>query len=67
VETGEVDEAYQDDELSSSFNIDPNSALESFLGDANDVTVSEERGQQISKKKKCKIFNILVFDITFFI
>jgi hypothetical protein len=45
VETGEVDEAYQDDELSSSFNIDPNSTLESFLGDANDITVSEERGQ----------------------
>jgi hypothetical protein len=29
VEAGEVDEVYQDDELMSSFNIYPNSALES--------------------------------------
>jgi hypothetical protein len=29
VEAGELDEVYQDDELSSLFNIDPNSALES--------------------------------------
>jgi hypothetical protein len=67
VEAEEVDEVYQNDELPSSFNIDPNSALESLLNDVNDVIVPEERGQQISKKKKCKIFNILVFDITFFI
>jgi hypothetical protein len=59
VEAGKVDEVYQDDELPSSFNIDPNSTLESLLGDANDVKVPEERGQQISKKKKRKIFNIL--------
>jgi hypothetical protein len=59
VEAGKVDEVYQDDELPSSFNIDPNSTLESLLGDANDVKVPEERGQQISKKKKHKIFNIL--------
>jgi transcription antitermination factor NusG len=59
VEAGEVDEVYQGDELSSSFNIDPNMALESLLDYANDVTVPEEREQQISKKKKHKIFNIL--------
>jgi hypothetical protein len=59
VEAGKVDEVYQDDELPSSFNIDPNSTLESLLGDANDVKVPRERGQQISKKKKRKIFNIL--------
>jgi hypothetical protein len=45
VEAGKVDEVYQDDELLSSFNIDPNSALESLLGDANDLTIPEERGQ----------------------
>jgi hypothetical protein len=48
---GEVDEIYQDDELSCSFNIDPDSTLNSLLNDANDVTVPEER--------KHKIFNIL--------
>jgi hypothetical protein len=67
VEGEEVDDVYQNDELPSSFNIDPNSTLESLLNDVNDVIVPEERGQQISKKKKCKIFTILVFDITFFI
>jgi hypothetical protein len=40
VEAAEANEVYQDDELSCSFNIDPNSTLESLLGDANDVTVS---------------------------
>jgi hypothetical protein len=59
VQAGEVDEVYQDDDMPSSFNIDPNSALESLLGDANDVTVLEEKEQQIRKKKKCKIFSIL--------
>jgi hypothetical protein len=39
VVAGEVDEVYQDDKLSCSFNIDPDSALNSLLGDANDVTV----------------------------
>jgi hypothetical protein len=37
----EVDEVYQDDELPSSFNIDPNSTLNSLLGDAIDVAVPE--------------------------
>jgi hypothetical protein len=35
----EVDEVYQDDELLSSFNIDLDLALNSLLGDANDVIV----------------------------
>jgi hypothetical protein len=39
VEDGEVDDVYEDDELSSSINIDPNSALESLLCDAKDVIV----------------------------
>jgi hypothetical protein len=59
VEAREVDVVYQDDQLSCSFNIDPNSSLESLLGDANDVTVHEERVQKLSKKKKHRIFNIL--------
>jgi hypothetical protein len=41
VPVGEVDEDYQDDELPCSFNIDPDLALNSLLGDANDVTVPE--------------------------
>jgi hypothetical protein len=43
VPAGEVDEVYQDDELSCSFNIDPDLALNSLLGDANDLTVPEQR------------------------
>jgi hypothetical protein len=56
--TGEVDEVYQDDELLCSFHIDLDSALNSLLGDANDVTVPEQRNQSV-RKKKCKILNIL--------
>jgi hypothetical protein len=65
VEAGEVDEVYNDDKLLYSFNIDPDSPLESLLGDPNDVTFPKEREQQISKKKKCDIFNIL--DIWYYI
>jgi hypothetical protein len=55
----EVDEVYQDDELSSSFNIDPDSTLNSLLGDANDVIVPEQRKQTLRIKKKRKILNVL--------
>lgn len=51
LEVGEVDEVYQDDELLSSFNIDPDSALDSLRGDANDVTFPEKMKQQHRKKK----------------
>jgi hypothetical protein len=51
VAAGEVDEVYQDDELSCSFNIGPNSALNSLLDDANDVTVPEQRKQVLRKKE----------------
>jgi hypothetical protein len=43
VSAREVDEVYQDDELSCSFNIDPDLALNSLLGNANDLTVPEQR------------------------
>jgi hypothetical protein len=46
-----VDAVYQDDELLCSFNIDPDSTLNSLLGDANDVTVPEERKQALRKKE----------------
>jgi hypothetical protein len=49
--TREVDEVYQDDELTCSFNIDPNSALNSLPGDANDVTIPEQRKQTLRKKE----------------
>jgi hypothetical protein len=51
VPTGEDDEVYQDDELPYSFHIDPDLALNSLLGDANDVTVPEQRKQSIRKKE----------------
>jgi hypothetical protein len=54
----EVNEVYLDDELPCSFNIDPDSALNSLLSDANDVTVPEQRKQTL-RKKKCKILNVL--------
>jgi hypothetical protein len=47
---GEVDEVYQDDELPCSFHIDPDSAVNSFLSDGNDVTVPEQRKQSLRKK-----------------
>jgi hypothetical protein len=65
VEVGEVDEVYEDDELLCLFNIDPNLTLDSLLSDTNDVTVPEERVQELSKKRKCKIFNIL--DISYYV
>jgi hypothetical protein len=55
----EVDEVYQDDELLCSFNIGPDSALNSLLSDANDVTVPEQRKQTLRKNKKHKILNVL--------
>jgi hypothetical protein len=59
VPPGEVDEVYQDDELSCSFNIDPELALNFLLSDANDVAVLEQRKQTLRKKKKYKILNVL--------
>jgi hypothetical protein len=59
VPAGEVDEVYQDDELPCSFNIGLELSLNSLLGDANDVTVPEQRKQTLRKKKKCKILNII--------
>jgi hypothetical protein len=54
VPAGEVDEVYQDDELSCSFHIDPDMALNSLLGDANDVTVPEQRKQCLRKKRNIR-------------
>jgi hypothetical protein len=51
VAAGEVDEVYQDDELSYLFNIDSDSALNSLLSDANDVTVPEQRKQPLRKNE----------------
>jgi hypothetical protein len=51
VPAGEVDEVYQDDELLCSFHTDPDSALNSLLSDANDVTVPEQRKQSLRKKE----------------
>jgi hypothetical protein len=59
VSDGELDEVYQDDELLCSFNINPNLALNSLVGDANDVTLPEQRKQTLRNTKKHKILNIL--------
>jgi hypothetical protein len=58
VAAGEVDEIYQDDELPCSFNIDLDSALNSLVGNANDVSIPEQR-KHVLRKKKYKILNIL--------
>jgi hypothetical protein len=51
VVAGEVDEVYQDDELSCSFIIDPNSTLNYLLSNVNDVTILEQRKQALRKKR----------------
>jgi hypothetical protein len=48
--------------LSCSFNIDPDSALNSLLSVANDITIPEQRKQALRKKKR-KILNILYISI----
>jgi hypothetical protein len=45
--------------LPCSFNINPDLALNSLVGDANDVTLSEQRKQTLRNTKKRKILNIL--------
>jgi hypothetical protein len=61
VAVGEIDEVYQDDELSCSFNIDPNLTLNSLLSDANDVTVLEQWKQDLRKKETWDIERSLYF------
>jgi hypothetical protein len=56
---GEVDEVYQDDELPCLFNINPDLALNSLVGDANNVALLEQRKQSLRKTKKRKILSIL--------
>jgi hypothetical protein len=55
----EIHEVYQDDELPCSFNINPDLALNSLVGDANNVTLPEQRKQTLRNTKKRKILNIL--------
>jgi hypothetical protein len=59
VSDGDLDEVYQHDELSCSFNINPDLALNSLVGDANDVTLPGQRKQTLRNTKKCKILNVL--------
>jgi hypothetical protein len=54
VSAREVDEAYQDDELSCSFHIDPDSSLNSLLDDVNGVTIPKQRKQSLSEKRNVK-------------
>jgi hypothetical protein len=59
VSDGELDEVYQYDELPCSFNINPDLVLNSLVGDANDVTLPEQRKQTLRNTKKHEILNIL--------
>jgi hypothetical protein len=59
VSDGELDEVYQDDELSYSFNINPDLVLNSLVGDVNDVTLPEQRKQTLRNTKKRNILDIL--------
>jgi hypothetical protein len=59
VPVGEVDELYQDDELTCSFNINPVLALNYLVSNANDVTLPEQRKQTLRKTNKHKILNII--------
>jgi hypothetical protein len=59
VPVGEDDEVYQDDESPCPFNINPDMAPNSLVGDANDVTLPEQRKKTLRKTKKRKILNIL--------
>jgi hypothetical protein len=54
VPAGELDEVYQDDELPCSFNIDPELALNSLLGDANDVTVLSKVNKVLQRKRNVR-------------
>ena len=63
----ELDEVYQDDESLCSFNINPDLALNSLVGDANDVTLPEQRKQTLGNTNKRKILNIFILYIMFFI
>ena len=51
LEGGEVDEVYQDEELSTSFHIEYGSGLDSLVGDREDITNLEKRKRQSIKKK----------------
>jgi hypothetical protein len=59
VSDGAIDEVYQDDELPCSFNINPDLALNSLVGDTNDVTLYEQRKLTLRNTNKRKILNIL--------
>jgi hypothetical protein len=54
VPAGEIDEVYQDDEFHCSFNIDPELALNSLLGHANDVIVPKQRNKLLARKRNVR-------------
>jgi hypothetical protein len=67
VEAGEVHEVYQDDELPSSFSIDPNSTLESLLDDANGVTVLRKGNNRLIRQRNVRYLTFMIIDIMFFL
>jgi len=47
----EVDEVFQEEELSTSFVIEPDAELNSLVGDSEDIRVPKKRKRQAPKKK----------------
>jgi hypothetical protein len=48
---GEVDEVYQEEELPTSFVIEPGAGLDSLVGDCDNITVPNKRKRQAPKKR----------------
>ena len=51
IEDGQVDEVYQEEELPNSFTIGNGAALNSLVGDHNDINVPQKHKRQPRKKK----------------
>jgi hypothetical protein len=48
---GEIDKVYQEEELSTSFVVEPDPRLDHLVGDIDDIQTPEKRKQKPIKKK----------------
>jgi hypothetical protein len=51
----DVDEIYQEEELSASFVVDPGAGLDDLVGDADDIQMSVVKRKQKPIKKKVRL------------
>jgi hypothetical protein len=51
IDDGQVDEVFQEEELPTSFDVEPGAALDSLVGCGDEVTVLQKRKRQPMKKK----------------